>query len=198
MGSDIPFDDRIPLRASTAKMPLCSGSPGKALVQTPILPHRQRSVPTGQIAAATSRYLRHGCRALCGNEHRLLSQGTAATMDVSVLREILRGGLLKIQEAGAMLSAVTACRTRRSSMDYRIGSCGPGVSYAVNAGSSSRETCFSRPSPSDPEVATAIKAQWEGCTSIRSCGGIVGASRLKNRVFLENQLLPRVAGSSPT
>lgn len=137
---------------------------GKALVQTldfftPIVNDPFRF---GQIAAANSL---SDVYAMGGEPYVAMNIVCfpIATMDVSVLREILRGGLLKIQEAGAFLVGGHSVQDKEIKYGLSVSGVIDPDSYATNAGLRPGDALFLTKPIGTGVLATAIKGQWEGC-----------------------------------
>lgn len=137
--------------------------PGKALVQTldfftPIVNDPFRF---GQIAAANSLsdvYAMGGTPYVAMN----IVCFPIATMDVSVLREILRGGLHKVQEAGALLVGGHSVQDKEIKYGLSVSGFVDPENYATNAGLlPGDELILTKPIGSGV-LATAIKGQWDG------------------------------------
>jgi selenide,water dikinase len=137
---------------------------GKALVQTldfftPIVNDPFRF---GQIAAANSLsdvYAMGGVPYVAMN----IVCFPIATMDVSILREILRGGLLKVQEAGAMLVGGHSVQDKEIKYGLSVTGIVDPDRYATNAGLRPGDVLLLTKPIGTGVLATAIKAQWEGC-----------------------------------
>jgi len=86
-----------------------------------------------------------------------------ASMDVSVLREILRGGLLKIQEAGAFLVGGHSVQDKEIKYGLSVSGVIDPDRYATNAGLRPGDVLFLTKPIGTGVLATAIKGQWEGC-----------------------------------
>ena len=140
--------------------------PGKALVQTldfftPVVNDPFRF---GQIAAANSL---SDVYAMGGEPYVVMNIVCfpAGTMDVEVLREILRGGLLKIREAGAMLVGGHSVQDKEIKYGLSVsGLIDPGH-YATNAGLQFGDVLLLTKPIGSGVLATAIKADWEGCAA---------------------------------
>lgn len=137
---------------------------GKALVQTldfftPIVNDPFRF---GQIAAANSL---SDVYAMGGEPYVAMNIVCfpIATMDVLVLREILRGGLLKIQESGALLVGGHSVQDKEIKYGLSVSGVIDPDRYATNAGLRPRDVLFLTKPIGTGVLATAIKGQWEGC-----------------------------------
>lgn len=136
---------------------------GKALVQTldfftPIVNDPFRF---GQIAAANSLsdvYAMGGTPYVAMN----IVCFPIATMDVSVLREILRGGLYKVQEAGALLVGGHSVQDKEIKYGLSVSGIVDPENYATNAGLKHGDVLILTKPLGSGVLATAIKAQWEG------------------------------------
>ena len=165
-GLDIPFDDRILTGMGNSEdAAVLRFPPGKALVQTldfftPIVNDPFRF---GQIAAANSL---SDIYAMGAEPYAAMNIVCfpIATMDVSVLREILRGGLLKIQEAGAMLVGGHSVQDKEIKYGLSVSGAVDPDHYATNAGLVPGDVLLLTKPIGSGVLATAIKAQWEGCT----------------------------------
>ena len=137
---------------------------GKALVQTldfftPIVNDPFRF---GQIAAANSLsdvYAMGGVPYVAMN----IVCFPIATMDVSILREILRGGLLKVQEAGAMLVGGHSVQDKEIKYGLSVSGFVDPDRYATNAGLRPGDVLILTKPIGTGVLATAIKGNWEGC-----------------------------------
>jgi len=136
---------------------------GKALVQTldfftPIVNDPFRF---GQIAAANSLsdvYAMGGVPFVAMN----IVCFPIATMDICVLREILRGGLLKIQEAGALLVGGHSVQDKEIKYGLSVSGIIDPDRYATNAGLRPGDVLLLTKPVGTGVLATAIKGQWEG------------------------------------
>ena len=136
---------------------------GKALVQTldfftPIVNDPFRF---GQIAAANSLsdvYAMGGVPYVAMN----IVCFPIATMDVSVLREILRGGLYKVQESGALLVGGHSVQDKEIKYGLSVSGIVDPENYATNAGLQHRDALILTKPIGSGVLATAIKGQWEG------------------------------------
>lgn len=136
---------------------------GKALVQTldfftPIVNDPFRF---GQIAAANSLsdvYAMGGTPYVAMN----IVCFPIATMDVSVLREILRGGLQKVQEAGALLVGGHSVQDKEIKYGLSVSGIVDPDNYATNAGLTHGDVLILTKPLGSGVLATAIKGQWEG------------------------------------
>lgn len=136
---------------------------GKALVQTvdfftPIVNDPFRF---GQIAAANSL---SDVYAMGGQPYVAMNIVCfpVKTMDRSVLKEILRGGLSKIEEAGALL--VGGHSVQDSELKYGLSVSGliDPDSYATNSGLKPGDKLILTKPIGSGVLATAVKAEWEG------------------------------------
>jgi len=136
---------------------------GKALVQTldfftPIVNDPYRF---GQIAAANSL---SDVYAMGGSPYVAMNIVCfpIATMDVSVLREILRGGLHKVQEAGALLVGGHSIQDKEIKYGLSVSGIVDPENYATNAGLRPGDALILTKPIGSGVLATAIKGQWEG------------------------------------
>ena len=139
---------------------------GKALVQTldfftPIVNDPFRF---GQIAAANSL---SDVYAMGGEPYVAMNIVCfpITSMDVSVLREILRGGLLKIHEAGALLVGGHSIQDKEIKYGLSVSGVIDPDRYATNAGLRPGDVLFLTKPIGSGVLATAIKGQWEGSES---------------------------------
>jgi len=137
--------------------------PGKALVQTldfftPIVNDPFRF---GQIAAANSL---SDVYAMGGEAYAVMNIVCfpSSTMDISVLREILRGGLTKIREAGAMLVGGHSVQDKELKYGLSVSGIIDPDSYATNAGLRPGDTLILTKPIGSGVLATAVKAGWDG------------------------------------
>ncbi len=136
---------------------------GKALVQTldfftPIVNDPFRF---GQIAAANSLsdvYAMGGTPYVAMN----IVCFPIDTMDVSVLREILRGGLQKVQEAGALLVGGHSVQDKEIKYGLSVSGIVDPENYATNSGLRAGDVLILTKPLGSGVLATAIKGQWEG------------------------------------
>lgn len=84
-------------------------------------------------------------------------------MDVEVLREILRGGLLKIREAGAVLVGGHSVQDREIKYGLSVSGLVDPNRYASNAGLRPGDALILTKPIGSGVLATSIKAGWEGC-----------------------------------
>ena len=137
--------------------------PGKALVQTldfftPIVNDPFRF---GQIAAANSL---SDVYAMGGEPYAVMNIVCfpSSTMDISVLREILRGGLTKIREAGAMLVGGHSVQDKELKYGLSVSGIIDPDRYATNAGLRPGDALILTKPVGSGVLATAIKAGWDG------------------------------------
>ncbi|KAF5057388.1 Selenide, water dikinase [anaerobic digester metagenome] len=137
--------------------------PGKALVQTldfftPIVNDPFRF---GQIAAANSL---SDVYAMGGEAYAVMNIVCfpSSTMDISVLREILRGGLTKIREAGAMLVGGHSVQDKELKYGLSVSGIIDPDRYATNAGLRPGDTLILTKPIGSGVLATAVKAGWDG------------------------------------
>jgi selenide,water dikinase len=137
---------------------------GKALVQTLdfLTPIVNDPFRFGQIAAANSL---SDVYAMGGEPYVAMNIVCfpIATMDVSVLREILRGGLNKIQESGALLVGGHSVQDKEIKYGLSVSGIIDPDRYATNAGLRPGDVLFLTKPIGTGVLATAIKGQWEGC-----------------------------------
>jgi selenide,water dikinase len=139
---------------------------GKALVQTVdfFTPIVNDPFLFGQIAAANSL---SDVYAMGGQPYVAMNIVCfpAKTMDTSVLAEILRGGLSKIEEAGALL--VGGHSVQDSELKYGLSVSGiiDPDRYATNAGLRLGDKLVLTKPIGSGVLATAIKAEWEGAAA---------------------------------
>ena len=138
--------------------------PGKALVQTldfftPIVNDPFRF---GQIAAANSL---SDVYAMGGEAYAVMNIVCfpSSTMDISVLREMLRGGLTKIREAGAMLVGGHSVQDKELKYGLSVSGIIDPDRYATNAGLRPGDTLILTKPIGSGVLATAVKAAWDGC-----------------------------------
>lgn len=136
---------------------------GKALVQTldfftPIVNDPCRF---GQVAAANSL---SDVYAMGGEPYSVMNIVCfpSGTMDLSVLREILRGGLMKIQEAGAMLVGGHSVQDKELKYGLSVSGVVDPDRYATNSGLVVGDELFLTKPIGSGVLATAIKATWDG------------------------------------
>lgn len=137
--------------------------PGKALVQTvdfftPIVNDPFRF---GQVAAANSL---SDVYAMGGEPYAVMNIVCfpAGTMDISVLREILRGGLAKISESGAMLVGGHSVQDKELKYGLSVSGIIDPDGYATNSGLRPGDALVLTKPIGSGVLATAIKAQWDG------------------------------------
>lgn len=164
MGLDFQGDERILTGLGNAEDAAIVRFPaGKALVQTldfftPVVNDPFRF---GQIAAANSLsdvYAMGGTPYVAMN----IVCFPIATMDVSVLREILRGGQHKVREAGALLVGGHSVQDKEIKYGLSVSGIVDPDNYATNAGLRPGDTLVLTKPIGSGVLATAIKAQWEG------------------------------------
>ena len=136
---------------------------GKALVQTvdfftPIVNDPFRF---GQIAAANSL---SDVYAMGGEPYTVMNIVCfpSSSMDISVLRDILRGGLLKIQESGALLVGGHSVQDKELKYGLSVSGTIDPQQYATNAGLLPGDVLILTKPIGSGVLATAIKAGWEG------------------------------------
>ncbi len=136
---------------------------GKALVQTldfftPIVNDPFRF---GQIAAANSL---SDVYAMGGEAYAVMNIVCfpSSSMEISVLREILRGGLVKIREAGAMLVGGHSVQDKELKYGLSVSGIIDPERYATNAGLRPGDTLILTKPIGSGVLATAIKAGWDG------------------------------------
>lgn len=159
--------------------------PGKALVQTLdfFTPIVNDPFWFGQIAAANSL---SDIYAMGAQPYVVMNIVCfpVKTMKLDVLREVLRGGLLKIHEAGAML--VGGHSVQDDELKYGLSVSGivdPG-GYASNAGLRPGDTLLLTKPIGSGVLATALKAGWEG------------AAGYEQEIFHWSSRLNKVAGEA--
>jgi selenide,water dikinase len=137
---------------------------GKALVQTldfftPIVNDPFRF---GQIAAANSL---SDVYAMGGEPYVAMNIVCfpIGEMDVQILREILRGGLSKIEEAGALLIGGHSVQDKEIKYGLSVSGLVDPDRYATNAGLRPGDVLILTKPIGSGVLATSIKAQWEGC-----------------------------------
>jgi selenide,water dikinase len=86
----------------------------------------------------------------------------SSTMAMSVLKEILAGGLLKIQEAGAMLVGGHSVQDKELKYGLSVSGVVDADCYATNAGLRPGDVLVLTKPIGSGVLATAIKAEWEG------------------------------------
>lgn len=166
-GLDIGTDERVLTGMGNSEdAAIVRFPPGKALVQTidfftPIVNDPFRF---GQIAAANSL---SDVYAMGGEPYVVMNIVCfpAGTMDVEVLREILRGGLLKIREAGAMLVGGHSVQDKEIKYGLSVSGLIDPDSYATNAGLQCGDVLLLTKPIGSGVLTTAIKADWEGCAA---------------------------------
>ncbi len=133
---------------------------GKALVQTvdfftPIVNDPFRF---GQIAAANSL---SDVYAMGGEPYAVMNIVCfpSSSMDISVLREVLRGGLLKIQEAGAMLVGGHSVQDKELKYGLSVSGTIDPDRYATNAGLVPGDVLVLTKPIGSGVLATAVKAE---------------------------------------
>lgn len=137
--------------------------PGRALVQTldfftPIVNDPFRF---GQIAAANSL---SDVYAMGGEPYTVMNIVCfpSSSMDLAILRDILRGGLLKIQEAGAVLVGGHSVQDRELKYGLSVSGTIDPDRYATNTGLMPGDVLILTKPIGSGVLATAIKADWEG------------------------------------
>jgi selenide,water dikinase len=165
LGLDVKSDERILTGMGKSEDAAIVRFPvGKALVQTldfftPIVNDPFRF---GQIAAANSLSDIYAM----GAEPYVAMNIVCfpiATMDVLVLREILRGGLLKVQEAGAFLVGGHSVQDKEIKYGLSVSGVIDPDRYATNAGLRPGDAIVLTKPIGTGVLATAIKGQWDGC-----------------------------------
>jgi len=136
---------------------------GKALVQTldfftPIVNDPFRF---GQIAAANSL---SDVYAMGGQPYVVMNIVCfpSASMEVTVLREMLRGGLTKIQEAGAVLVGGHSVQDKELKYGLSVSGTVDPDHYATNAGLRPGDALLLTKPIGSGVLATAVKAEWDG------------------------------------
>ena len=166
-GLDIGTDERVLTGMGNSEDAAVVRFPaGKALVQTldfftPVVNDPFRF---GQIAAANSMsdvYAMGGVPYVVMN----IVCFPVGSMDVEVLREILRGGLLKIREAGAMLVGGHSVQDREIKYGLSVSGLIDPDRYATNSGLQCGDALLLTKPVGSGVLATAIKAEWEGCSA---------------------------------
>jgi selenide,water dikinase len=136
---------------------------GKALVQTVdfFTPIVNDPYKFGQIAAANSL---SDVYAMGGEPYSVMNIVCfpSSTMAMSVLKEILAGGLLKIQEAGAMLVGGHSVQDKELKYGLSVSGVVDADCYATNAGLRPGDVLVLTKPIGSGVLATAIKAEWEG------------------------------------
>lgn len=163
-GLEIPADDRILTGMGNCEdAAVLRFPPGKALVQTvdfftPIVNDPCRF---GQIAAANSL---SDVFAMGGEAYSVMNIVCfpSASMDMSVLKEILRGGLKKIREAGAMLVGGHSVQDKELKYGLSVSGIVDPDRYATNAGLKPGDVLILTKPIGSGVLATAIKAEWDG------------------------------------
>lgn len=137
---------------------------GKALVQTldfftPIVNDPFRF---GQIAAANSL---SDVYAMGGEPYVAMNIVCfpIGEMDIQILREILRGGLTKIEEAGAVLVGGHSVQDKEIKYGLSVSGLVDPDHYATNAGLRPGDVLILTKPIGSGVLATSIKAQWDGC-----------------------------------
>lgn len=163
-GLEMAADDRILTGMGNSEDAAVVRFPaGKALVQTldfftPIVNDPCRF---GQIAAANSL---SDVYAMGGEPYSVMNIVCfpSSSMDISVLREILRGGLMKIQEAGAMLVGGHSVQDKEVKYGLSVSGVIDEDRYATNSGLAPGDVLILTKPIGSGVLATAVKAQWEG------------------------------------
>lgn len=137
---------------------------GKALVQTldfftPIVNDPYRF---GQIAAANSLsdVYAMGGEPLCAMN---IVCFPAKRMDKAILREILRGGLDKVREAGAVLAGGHSVEDDEIKFGLSVSGVVDEDRFATNGGLRSGDRLLLTKPLGTGILATAVKAKWDGC-----------------------------------
>ena len=164
-GLDIEVDERILTGMGNSEdAAVVRFPPGKALVQTldfftPIVNDPFRF---GQIAAANSL---SDIYAMGGKPYVVMNIVCfpIGSMDVSILREILRGGLLKIHESGALLVGGHSVQDKEIKYGLSVSGVVDPDRYATNSGLQAGDVLILTKPIGSGVLATAIKAEWEGC-----------------------------------
>lgn len=163
-GLDVAADERILTGMGNSEDAAIVRFPaGKALVQTvdfftPIVNDPFRF---GQVAAANSL---SDVYAMGGEPYAVMNIVCfpSASMDLSILREILRGGLVKIREAGAMLVGGHSVQDKELKYGLSVSGTIDPDRYATNAGLAPGDVLVLTKPVGSGVLATAVKAQWEG------------------------------------
>ena len=163
-GLEIPGDERILTGmgncedAAVVRFP-----PGRALVQTvdfftPIVNDPFRF---GQIAAANSL---SDVYAMGGEPYTVMNIVCfpSESMDMSVLRDILRGGLEKVREAGAMLVGGHSVQDKELKYGLSVSGTVDPQRYSTNAGLMPGDVLVLTKPIGSGVLATSIKGDWEG------------------------------------
>lgn len=163
-GLDVSVDSRILAGLGNSEDAAVVRFPaGKALVQTvdfftPIVNDPFRF---GQIAAANSL---SDVYAMGGEPYVAMNIVCfpIGEMDVQILREILRGGLSKIQEAGAFLVGGHSVQDKEIKYGLSVSGLVDPEQYATNSGLRPGDVLILTKPIGSGVLATAIKAEWEG------------------------------------
>ena len=86
----------------------------------------------------------------------------AGSMDGCVLREILRGGLLKVRESGAMLVGGHCVQDREIKYGLSVSGLVDPDGFATNSGLRPGDRLVLTKPVGSGVLATAVKAQWRG------------------------------------
>ncbi|AMD91817.1 selenide, water dikinase [Desulfomicrobium orale DSM 12838] len=137
--------------------------PGKALVQTIdfLTPVVNDPFRFGQIAAANAL---SDVYAMGGEPYAVMNVVCfpAGSMDGCVLREILRGGLLKVRESGAMLVGGHSVQDREIKYGLSVSGLVDPDGFATNSGLRPGDRLVLTKPVGSGVLATAVKAQWRG------------------------------------
>lgn len=163
-GLAIPVDDRILTGIEHCEDAAIVRFPaGKAMVQTldfftPIINDPYRF---GQIAAANSL---SDVYAMGGIPYSVMNIVCfpSASMDINVLHEVLRGGLHKINEAGALLVGGHSVQDKELKYGLSVTGVIDPSRYATNAGLRPGDLLILTKPLGSGVLATAIKADWNG------------------------------------
>ncbi|GAB1411079.1 selenide, water dikinase [Desulfovibrionales bacterium] len=159
--------------------------PGQALVQTLdfFTPIVNNPFWFGQIAAANSL---SDIYAMGARPYVVMNIVCfpVKTMELGVLREVLRGGLLKIHEAGAMLVGGHSVQDEELKYGLSVSGIVDPNHYASNTGLRPGDVLLLTKPIGSGVLATAVKAEWEG------------ADRYEQEVFQWASRLNRVAGEA--
>jgi selenide,water dikinase len=160
----IPADSRILTGLGNAEDAAVVRFPaGKALVQTIdfLTPVVNDPFRFGQIAAANAL---SDVYAMGGEPYAVMNVVCfpSDSMDASVLREVLRGGLLKIREAGAMLVGGHSVQDKELKYGLSVSGVVDPDKYATNAGLRPGDQLVLTKPVGTGVLATAVKAQWDG------------------------------------
>jgi selenide,water dikinase len=163
-GLEIAADDRILTGMGNSEDAAVLRFPaGKALVQTLdfFTPIVNDPFKFGQIAAANSL---SDVYAMGGEPYSVMNIVCfpSSSMDISVLREVLRGGLLKIHEAGAMLVGGHSVQDKELKYGLSVSGIIDEGKYATNCGLAPGDVLILTKPIGSGVLATSVKAQWEG------------------------------------